>query len=133
MGDPAEDERVDRRHAVGEYLRLERWDVPAPPGSDLFEIGGRAPLDAHQMGAGGGLRTGALLTSVDSLGGFLCGLSVHPEWIVTTSMMATIAHLSIGVRSGCTVGSCAAGATRWWPRWTSSMKASPTGRLPQSP
>ena len=51
-------------------------------------------MDDHQRGAGGGLRAGALLTTVDSLGGFLCGLCVQPEWIVTTSMMATVANLS---------------------------------------
>ena len=38
---------------------------------------------------GGGLRTGALLTSIDSLGGFLSGLAVQPKWIVTTNMMVT--------------------------------------------
>jgi acyl-coenzyme A thioesterase PaaI-like protein len=53
-------------------------------------------VDDHQRGAGGGLRTGGLLTSVDSLGGLLAGLSVQPDWIVTTSMMATIAQLSHG-------------------------------------
>ncbi|MBF6557505.1 MAG: hypothetical protein IVW52_15355 [Acidimicrobiales bacterium] len=37
---------------------------------------------------------GGLLTTVDSIGGVLAGLSVQPDWIVTTSMMATIAHLS---------------------------------------
>jgi uncharacterized protein (TIGR00369 family) len=95
MSELTEGREVDHRHEVGRYLRLERWELPPPPGRDRFiEIGGRAPLDAHQLGAGGGLRTGALLTSVDSLGGLLCGLSVLPEWIVTTSMMATIAHLS---------------------------------------
>jgi uncharacterized protein (TIGR00369 family) len=86
---------LDRRHAVGAYFRLERWEIPATPGGDPFPaIGGRASLDDHQRGSGGGLRTGALLTSIDSLGGLLCGLSVQPEWIVTTSMMATVARLS---------------------------------------
>jgi uncharacterized protein (TIGR00369 family) len=95
MSGPVEGRDVDHRHVISEYFRLERWEIPPPPGSDLFpEIGGRAPLDAHQLGAGGGLRTGSLLTSVDSLGGFLCGISVQPEWIVTTSMMATVAQLS---------------------------------------
>jgi uncharacterized protein (TIGR00369 family) len=95
MSEQRERGAVDRRHVVGEYFRLERWEVPSPVGSDSpFEIGGRAPVDDHLRGTGGGLRTGALLTSIDSLGGFLCGLSVQPEWIVTTSMVAKIAHLS---------------------------------------
>jgi uncharacterized protein (TIGR00369 family) len=88
-------ERVDRRHHISDYFRLERWEVPSPSAPEgLPEIGGRAPVDDHQRGAGGGLRTGALLTNLDSLGGFLSGLSVLPKWIVTTSMMATISHLS---------------------------------------
>ena len=95
MSGPVEGQGVDHRHAVSDYFRLERWEIPpVPPGEAFSEIGGRAPLDAHQTGAGGGLRTGALLTSVDSLGGFLCGISVQPEWIVTTSMMATVSQLS---------------------------------------
>ena len=43
---------------------------------------------------GGGLYTGALLTGIDSLGGFLSGLAVQPQWIVTTNMMVTIAQLA---------------------------------------
>jgi uncharacterized protein (TIGR00369 family) len=94
-GGPRDGGPADRRHAVSEYFRLERWEIPAPPVADGFcEIGGRAPVDDHLRGAGGGLRTGALLTSIDSLGGFLCGLSVQPEWIVTTSLMASVARLS---------------------------------------
>jgi uncharacterized protein (TIGR00369 family) len=94
MSEPPGGDAIDHRHVVAEYFRLERWEVPPPPGRDgPSAIAGRAPVDDHQRGAGGGLSTGALLTSIDSLGGFLCGLSVQPEWIVTTSMMATIAHL----------------------------------------
>jgi acyl-coenzyme A thioesterase PaaI-like protein len=95
MTDPPRGRAADQRHLVAEYFRLERWEIPPLPGSDgPFAIGGRAPVDDHQRGPGGGLRTGALLTSVDSLGGFLCGLSVQPEWIVTTSIMATVPGLS---------------------------------------
>jgi uncharacterized protein (TIGR00369 family) len=85
---------VEHGRQVSEYFRLERWEIPPPPGSDEpSAFGGRAPVDDHQRGAGGGLRTGGLLSAVDSLGGFLSGLSVQPEWIVTTSMMATISRL----------------------------------------
>ncbi len=83
------------RRLVAEYFRLQQWEIPPTGGEERFsEFGGRAPVDDHQRGAGGGLRMGGLLTSVDSIGGILAGLSVQPDWIVTTSMMATIAHLS---------------------------------------
>ena len=83
------------RRLVAEYFRLQQWEIPPTGGEERFsEFGGRAPVDDHQRGAGGGLRMGGLLTSVDSIGGVLAGLSVQPAWIVTTSMMATIDHLS---------------------------------------
>jgi uncharacterized protein (TIGR00369 family) len=85
----------DRRRGVGNYLRLQQLEQPPPPGADQYsEMHGRVPVDEHQRGTGGGLRTGALLTAVDSVGGLLAGLSVHPQWIVTTSIMSTIAELS---------------------------------------
>ncbi|MGH9080712.1 MAG: PaaI family thioesterase [Acidimicrobiales bacterium] len=85
---------IDRRRHVAEYFRLQRWEIPATGGAEGFsEFGGRAPLDRHLRNAAGGLRTGALLTSLDSLGGLLSGLSVHPRWIVTTSIAATVARL----------------------------------------
>ena len=95
MTGPPADQTVDPRHHVSDYLRLQRWEIPAADGGEGFsEFGGRAPVDDLLRGAGGGLLTGALLTSVDSLGGVLSGLSVLPQWIVTTSMMATVARLS---------------------------------------
>jgi uncharacterized protein (TIGR00369 family) len=94
MSEPTERAPIESGRLVSEYFRLERWEIPPPPGSDQpSAFGGRAPVDDHQRGAGGGLRTGGLLSTVDSLGGFLSGLSVQPEWIVTTSMMATISRL----------------------------------------
>ncbi len=94
MSDVTSNDAVDLRRHVAEYFRLQRWEIPPADGGEGFsEFGGRAPVDPHLRGAGGGLRTGALLTSVDSLAGLLSGLSVRPQWIVTTSMMATIARL----------------------------------------
>ncbi len=85
---------VDARHYMSEYFRLERWEIPAAGGTEGFsEFGGRVPLDDHHRGAGGGLRTGALLTNLDSVGGFLAGLSVLPRWIVTTNLMVTVTRL----------------------------------------
>ncbi len=87
-------EPVDLRHYMSEYFRLERWEIPpADAGEGFSEFGGRMPLDDHHRGAGGGMRTGALLTNLDSVGGFLAGLSVLPRWIVTTSLMATVTRL----------------------------------------
>jgi len=79
---------------MSDYFRLERWEIPPADGTEGFsEFGGRMPIDSHHRGAGGGLRTGALLTNLDSVGGFLSGLSVLPRWIVTTSLMATVTRL----------------------------------------
>ncbi len=85
---------VDSRHYMSEYFRLERWEIPPSGGAEGFsEFAGRIPLDDHHRGAGGGLRTGALLTNLDGVGGFLAGLSVLPRWIVTTSLMVTVTRL----------------------------------------
>ncbi len=86
---------VDRRRHVSDYFRLERFELRSPDGADgPVSMGGRAPVDAHQRGPGGGLRTGGLLAGLDSLGGFTSGLAVLPRWIVTTSLMATVSELS---------------------------------------
>jgi uncharacterized protein (TIGR00369 family) len=93
MSGPQATEGSDRRHAVAEYLRLERWEVPSPPEHDgPPSLRGRLPVDAHQRGGRDGLRAGSLVTAIDSLGGFLCGLAVQPQWIVTTSVMATLSQ-----------------------------------------
>ena len=84
---------VDRRRYVSDYFRLERWEVPPDDAERPSSFGGRSPLDDHTRGAGGGLRTGGLLTNLDTLGGFTSGLAVLPQWIVTTSLMATVSEL----------------------------------------
>ena len=85
---------VDSRHYMSEYFRLERWEIPPVGGAEEFSaFAGRVPLDAHHRGAGGGLRTGALLTNLDSVGGFVSGLSVLPRWIVTSNLMVTVTRL----------------------------------------
>jgi uncharacterized protein (TIGR00369 family) len=92
---PPQSDAVDHRHVVADYFRLERWEIESATGSDdLSAIGGRIPVDPLVRGAGGGLRTGVLLGSIDALGGFLCGISVLPDWVVTTSVMTTVARLS---------------------------------------
>jgi uncharacterized protein (TIGR00369 family) len=85
---------VDHRRHVSDYFRLERWELPSTGGDEQpASLGGRAPIDGHQRGAGGGLRTGGLLTNLDSLGGFASGLAALPRWIVTTSLLATVSEL----------------------------------------
>jgi uncharacterized protein (TIGR00369 family) len=86
------DVETDRRRHVSDYFRLERWELP-PDGEQPPVVRGRAPVDDHTRGPGGGLRTGGLLTDLDSLGGFTSGLAVLPEWIVTTSLLATVSDL----------------------------------------
>jgi len=95
MSCPPEEDAVDHRHVVADYFRLERWEIePASGSGDPSAIGGRVPVDPLQRSAGGGLRTGGLVGCIDSLGGFLCGISVLPDWVVTTSVMTTVARLS---------------------------------------
>ena len=89
-----DDPEVDRRRHVSDYFRLERWELPPAEGDGPPAMGGRAPVDDHQRGPGGGLRTGGLLTSLDSLGGFTSGLAALPQWIVTTSLLATVSELA---------------------------------------
>ena len=85
---------IDHRRHVSDYFRLERWELPSSGGDDRKpSLGGRAPIDDHQRGPGGGLRTGGLLTNLDSLGGFASGLAALPQWIVTTSLLATVSGL----------------------------------------
>jgi uncharacterized protein (TIGR00369 family) len=85
---------VDHRRHVSDYFRLERWELPSTGGDEQpASLGGRAPIDGHQRGPGGGLRTGGLLTNLDSLGGFASGLAALPRWIVTTSLLATVSEL----------------------------------------
>src|ERR1035438_10213571 len=51
-GDP-EGHTADRRHLVGEYFRLERWEIPPLPGVDApSELGGRAPAGIRRRPAG---------------------------------------------------------------------------------
>lgn len=85
---------TDPRRHVSDYFRLERWEIPSPDGEGHpSAFGGRAPVDGHHRGPGGGLRTGGLLTNLDTLGGFTSGLAVLPAWIVTTSLLATVSEL----------------------------------------
>lgn len=76
-------------HLVGRYLRLGRHEVPTPEGEPPRLVG-RAPIDDHLRHPAGGLRTGALLALVDTLGGFVAGLSILPRWVVTTNLLLEV-------------------------------------------
>lgn len=96
---------------VSEYFRMERWEDPtfapstagahrsAPsdgPGAGSAgepPFGARIPIDAHERGPGGGIRAGALVSVLDSVGGMMSGLSVLPKWVVTTNLMVRFARL----------------------------------------
>jgi 1,4-dihydroxy-2-naphthoyl-CoA hydrolase len=71
-------------------------------GVDLREVGDWAagevigeatsPLHEHLRAPGGGIRTGALLTLCDNVGGFCAGLAALPEgWVVSTNLTLTVA------------------------------------------
>jgi uncharacterized protein (TIGR00369 family) len=53
-----------------------------------------SPLPDHLRAPGGGLRTGALLTMCDNVGGFCAGLAALPDgWVVSTNLTLTVAPL----------------------------------------
>jgi uncharacterized protein (TIGR00369 family) len=71
-------------------------------GVDLREVGdwqagevvGEAvsPLPERLQAPGGGIRTGALLTMCDNVGGFCAGLAALPDgWVVSTNLTVTVA------------------------------------------
>jgi acyl-coenzyme A thioesterase PaaI-like protein len=72
---------------VGDYLRVEQWAPPPRDGAGRpTSLISRVPVDAHLRDETGGLHAGALLTVIDSVGGYLAGLTVQPDGVVTTSM-----------------------------------------------
>ncbi|HEX4492026.1 MAG TPA: PaaI family thioesterase [Acidimicrobiia bacterium] len=71
-------------------------------GVDLHEVGdweqgevigeASSPLHDHLRAPGGGIRSGALLTLCDNVGGFCAGLAALPDgWVVSTNLTLTIA------------------------------------------
>lgn len=68
---------------VTRYVRVEMREV-----GDL-RLEGRAPASDHLRGDDGGVRAGALLTLLDSVGGLCGGLAALPEgWVVSTNLAA---------------------------------------------
>ena len=96
MDEPLVDLPLDPRTHVNNYFRVERWEVlpPSSASGDPPTMWGRAPIDDHLRSPAGGLRTGALNTVLDSLGGLMSGLAIQPGWVVTTNLMTTVAELA---------------------------------------
>jgi len=79
--------------AVSRFVRIEIREVGDWEGGDVA-LEATTPADAHLLGAGGGVRAGALLTMIDNVGGLSAGLASLPEsWVVSTSMMLRTARL----------------------------------------
>jgi len=63
--------------------------------TDELHLVGHAPVAPHLSGPGGGVRTGALLTMLDMVGGLNGGLAALPEgWVVSTNLAARIVELA---------------------------------------
>jgi uncharacterized protein (TIGR00369 family) len=74
---------------LNRYLRLEHHPVVGePPG-----VVGRVSIDDHLRGPHGGVRTGALLAMIDSVGGLASGMAVLPDWVVSTNLMLRLGRL----------------------------------------
>jgi uncharacterized protein (TIGR00369 family) len=80
----------DRGRDVSRYVRVELHEIePADNGAPRVE--GHAPASAHLRRPGGGVRTGALLTMVDNVGGLCGGLAALPDgWVVSTNLSARL-------------------------------------------
>lgn len=81
-----------RGRIVGDYLRLGRQELPPAPGEDIPRMAAWCDDAGHLANAAGGVRAGALLAMVDTVAGFLSGLSVLPRWIVTTNILLSVAE-----------------------------------------
>ena len=56
---------------------------------------GHAAVAPHLLGPAGGVRTGALLTMIDNVGGLNGGLAALPEgWVVSTNLAARVVELA---------------------------------------
>jgi uncharacterized protein (TIGR00369 family) len=74
---------------VGRYMGVEMREV------EELRIVGTAPIAPHLLGPGGGIRTGALLTMLDNVGGLNGGLAALPDgWVVSTNLAARITKLA---------------------------------------
>lgn len=70
---------------VGHYMGVTMREVAE------LQLVGRANIGAHLLGPGGDIRTGALLTMLDNVGGLNGGLAALPDgWVVSTNLAARV-------------------------------------------
>ncbi len=86
------DERPEAGHHVGRYMGVAMREV------EELHLVGHASVAPHLRGPAGGVRTGALLTMLDNVGGLTGGLAALPDgWVVSTNLAArVVARLHVG-------------------------------------
>ena len=74
---------------VGRYMGVTMREVAEG------HLVGHADVVDHLRGPGGGVRTGALLTMLDNVGGLSSGLAALPDgWVVSTNLAARVVQLA---------------------------------------
>ena len=74
---------------VGRYMGVSMRETEA------LHLVGHAPVAPHLRGPGGGIRSGALLTMIDNVGGLGGGLAALPDgWVVSTNLVARVVALA---------------------------------------
>src|SRR4051812_18021540 len=77
---------------VSRYIRVDPHEVG---GGDAIRVQGHAPAAEHLRPPNGGVRAGALITMLDSVGGLCGGLAALPEgWVVSTNLSARTVELA---------------------------------------
>jgi len=80
----------DSGRDVSRYVRVELHEIE-PAGNGFPRVEGHAPASPHLRRPGGGVRTGALLTMLDNVGGLCGGLAALPDgWVVSTNLSARL-------------------------------------------
>jgi uncharacterized protein (TIGR00369 family) len=74
---------------VNSYLGLTRVET-SDPGEETPRIVGHAAVDETLRDPTGAVRAGALVAMNDGVGGFAGGLTVIPDWIVTTNILVRV-------------------------------------------
>ena len=79
----------DAGRSVGRYTGVDLREVGDWQNGEIIGEA-TSPLRDHLRGPGGGIRTGALLTMCDNIGGFCAGLAALPDgWVVSTNLTAS--------------------------------------------
>ncbi len=74
---------------VGRYMGVAMRET------EELHLVGHAPVAPHLLGPGGGIRTGAILTMLDNVGGLNGGLAALPDgWVVSTNLAARVTALA---------------------------------------